>query len=76
MDFLGGVLSYADMGFDARFIGIAGVVIDAIEKIKNIHADFPMLIESIAALQIHERSRPGLEATIFFEWPRAEIVDL
>lgn len=78
MDFLGSVLSYADIGFDARFIGIGivGVVIDAIEKIKNIHADFPVLIESIAALQIHERSRPGLEAIIFFEWLRAEIADL
>ena len=76
MDFLGGVLSYADIGFNARFIGIVGVVIDVIEKSKNIHADFPVLIESIAALQIHERSRSGLEAIIFFEWLRAEIADL
>ena len=75
MDFLGGVLSYADIVFDARFIGIAGVVIDAIEKIKNIHADIPVLIESIVALQIHERGRPELEAIIFFEWMRAEIAD-
>ena len=73
MDFLGGVLSYAVMGFDARFICIVGVVIDAIEKIKNVHADFSLLI---AALQIHERSSPGLEAIIFFEWLRAEIANL
>ena len=64
MDFLGGVLSYADIGFDARFVGIVGVVIDVIDKIKSIHADFPVLI---VALQIHERSRLGLEAIIFFE---------